>query len=121
MSRSSVYGASDASIAVKGFGPTGVSGQSISSGGTGVVGRGDGYGVQGLGYHTGVRGSANGYGGAFEGGLAPLRLVPTTTAGHPTTSTHQQGELVVDVNGVLWVCITAGNPGSWVQIVVQRA
>jgi hypothetical protein len=42
-------------------------------------------------------------------------LLPSGTAGAPTTGDHFQGEVYVDSNGVFWVC-TAGNGtgvGTW--------
>jgi hypothetical protein len=64
---------------------------------------------------TGVYGSsATGVGGVFAGGQAPLLLIPSGTVGPPTTGIHQQGEVVVDANGVFWVCIAATTrAGTW--------
>jgi hypothetical protein len=70
-----------------------------AEGRTGVVGRGS----------TGV-------GGEFSGAAAPIRLVPGTTAGAPSGGTHQQGELYIDSNGVLYVCKTDGPSAVWVKV-----
>jgi hypothetical protein len=45
----------------------------------------------------------------------PLLLGPATTAGPPTSGTHSQGEVYVDVNGDVFVCTAAGSPGTWRQ------
>jgi hypothetical protein len=42
--------------------------------------------------------------------------VPAGVAGPPTSGTHGQGELYVDVNGLLYLCTVAGSPGTWQQI-----
>ncbi len=60
--------------------------------------------------------SSTGWGGSFFGGRAAIRLTPTGTAGAPSTSDHYRGELVVDTNGVLWLCKANGTPGTWVQV-----
>ncbi|HEV2237702.1 MAG TPA: SlyX family protein [Ktedonobacterales bacterium] len=63
---------------------------------------------------TGVGGlSTNQFGGYFQGGLAPLYLVPSGSAGAPTSGGHIEGELYVDSNGVLWYS-TAGV--TWVRL-----
>jgi hypothetical protein len=110
--------------------------------GNGVVGIGQGNGVVGLSQNNGagvraastggsgllatstsgagVTGiSTNGLGASFQGGLAPLRLVAAAIAGHPTTGTHSLGELFLDKNGALWICVAGGTPGTWKQVVVQ--
>jgi hypothetical protein len=55
-------------------------------------------------------------GGSFQGTIAPLRLVPSTTAGKPTTGKHFVGELYVDQPGVLYYCTASGTPGTWEQV-----
>jgi hypothetical protein len=66
---------------------------------------------------TGVSGdSTDGYGLVGTGGLAPLLLTPATSAGAPTTGTHNPGEIYTDVNAVVFVCVSAGAPGTWVQV-----
>ena len=82
----------------------GVRGRSNAPGGAGVRGYGDGYGVQGF---------SQGYGAEFTGTKAPLRLVPAGTVGAPTGGSHAAGELLVDANGALFVCVAAGSPGTW--------
>jgi hypothetical protein len=119
---------------------TGVSGDSTSgygvvgssNGGTGVYGSdistGDGVAavsVNGTGVlatsksGSGVRAvSSTGYGGEFQGGLAPLKLEPSSASGSPTTSTHSAGEFYVDNQGVLYFCTADGTPGTWKAVVL---
>jgi len=98
------------------------------AGGTGVQGEGSdrGIGVYGKsGIGTGVdgestRGTAvrgwsrgDGIGGYFIGGRAQLKLAPGGTPGRPTTGFHSQGELYMDSNASLFVCVENGTPGTW--------
>ena len=79
-----------------GSGP-GVMGEATSSGSAGVYGR-----------------NPSGYGGRFEGqGKAHLQLIPRDSAGPPTTGGHGKGELALDSNAALWVCVVGGGPGTW--------
>lgn len=58
-------------------------------------------------------------GGAFEGGLAAIRLVPAASGtGAPTTGAHQVGELYADSTGALFYCTVAGSPGTWLPVVL---
>ena len=102
-----------------GFNAIGVYGEGIESGGPGVFGISDnGDGVVGSsGRASGVLGkSALGYGGSFQGAVAPLHLEPATTKGHPTTGVHQRGDFWVDAAGVLFFCVTGGTPGVWKRV-----
>jgi len=56
-------------------------------------------------------------GGQFEGKAAQLSLVPGSTAGHPTTGVHVMGEIYMDSQASLFVCIAGGPPGKWVKVV----
>jgi hypothetical protein len=131
---------------VIGQGPTGVEGDSTTSGGSGVTGHGNtpagtfgtgviaqgDEGVVARGTTIGVDASANGtavagisnneYGGFFGGKQAPIRLVPASTAGAPTTGTHRKGELYIDNQGSLFLCTADslnGNAGTWKKVVLQ--
>jgi hypothetical protein len=111
----------DDGIGVQGEGKNGVLGKSSAPDGQGVLGRNDsknGRGVTGdSAQGTGVWGeSTGGYGGHFNGGKAPLRLVPGGTAGRPTTGDHTKGELYMDSAATLFVCVADGNPGSWRRV-----
>jgi hypothetical protein len=63
-----------------------------------------------------------GLGGEFSGASAPIRLDPATTAGAPTSGTHKRGELYVDSQGSLFLCVadSAGtSAGTWKKVVLQ--
>jgi hypothetical protein len=47
------------------------------------------------------------------GATAAGRLVGATAAGPPTTGTFVVGDFVVDQKGVVWTCVAAGSPGTW--------
>src|SRR5262245_29081880 len=95
------------SVGVRGDGGGfGVHGVSPVASGIGVVG--DATGVGG----TGVYAAGQRLGGYFQGGLAAIRLKPQQAAGSPTGAS-QIGEMAVDSNGVLWLCVETGTPGTW--------
>jgi hypothetical protein len=79
----------------------GIIGWSKKPNGTGVVG---------------FTGGAGAYGGEFFGGLAEVRLRPGGAAPITLTNAHQVGELYEDQDGTLWICTTAGTPGTWREI-----
>ena len=79
----------------------GITGWSKKPGGTGIVG---------------FTGGAGAYGGEFFGGLAEVRLRPGGAAPITLTNAHQVGEMYEDETGILWICVTAGSPGSWREI-----
>ncbi len=63
---------------------------------------------------TGVRGEAvAGIGGAFGGGRAALKLESTGPAPMTTAGSHGPGEIYLDEQQHLWLCVDAGTPGSW--------
>jgi hypothetical protein len=47
------------------------------------------------------------------GGRAPLLLAPQGSAPRTRSDAHVVGELVEDSGGSLWLCTTAGSPGTW--------
>ncbi len=114
LSPAGVLGDSNTGIGVAGVSSvnSGVYGLTTGNPEAGVLGAdasGDvsSYGVYGT--------SVNGYGVvAHSSGVAPLLVLPSDTAGAPTTGTHQLGELYVDSNGVFYRCVVAGSPGTWV-------
>jgi hypothetical protein len=95
---------------IRGFSKEGVGVKGESNTNDGVVGvtrssnAPDGAGIRGI--------SASGYGGHFEGGRAPLRLVPADTPGPPTNGNHERGELFIDSDGSLFFCNDSGTPGN---------
>ena len=81
---------------------------------------GSGDGVYATGEDAAVCGvSVTGYGAVLAGGAAPLRLVPSGTAGAPHTGAHVPGTLFMDAHATLWLCVDEGTPGVWKRIVVQ--
>ncbi|HSB86011.1 MAG TPA: hypothetical protein VLD86_06880 [Ilumatobacteraceae bacterium] len=79
----------------------GIIGWSKKPNGTGVIG---------------FTGGAGAYGGEFFGGLAELRLRPGGAAPITLANAHQVGEMYEDQDGTLWICTTAGTPGTWREI-----
>ena len=114
-----VIGASSASSGVWGVSDytQGVLGDTSANGEAGVRGfdnsTAGGYGVIGI-SHVGIGVEAN-------GGLAPLRLVPGSSAGAPASGTHSIGEIYLDENGVLYQCTATGSPGTWIPVVTTGA
>jgi hypothetical protein len=49
------------------------------------------------------------------GSLASGRFIGVTTAGSPTGGPYTVGDFVVDQTGAMYVCTSAGSPGSWVN------
>jgi hypothetical protein len=120
---SGVIGTSDTHVGVSGspgstVGVFGISGQRSgpSVGIAGVLGTSDQTNVSGI-----AGSSAHGYGGRFAGGLAPIRLDPANTTGHPKVGSglHLKGELFLDNAGMLFLCVKDGDPGGWVRVLVS--
>jgi hypothetical protein len=84
-----------------------------SQGGNAIHGRSFGpTGAGVFGEHFG-----NGYGGQFEGGKAPLRLIPGSAPGRPKDGLrHQKGEIYLYSVGALFVCVKRGKPGTWRKV-----
>jgi hypothetical protein len=71
---------------------------------------------------TGVVGSSvAGRGAKFSGKLAQLSLKPGATAGQPTTGAHVAGDIFVDKNCNMYLCVVDGTPGTWKQFVLQSS
>lgn len=133
-----VSGSSDEGYGISGFSGTrsGVTGATRSAEAAGIHGTSaslhrsaigvegsvaNGLGVSGFSDSgTGMRGeSSAGRGGVFAGGTAPLRLVPSRRAGPPKTGAHEKGDIFLDRNGGLYVCVKTGTPGTWKRIVTE--
>jgi len=109
---SGVAGTSPTGSGVEGTGRIGVNGVSTSNG-PGVQGYSPaGFGMLGI--------STDNVGGVFAGGTAAIALVASVTAGPPTTGLHIRGSMMVDADGILFLCKDSGNPGTWVQVSEQR-
>jgi hypothetical protein len=49
----------------------------------------------------------------MAGANAASRYVGATASGAPSTGTFLVGDFAIDQTGKVWVCITAGSPGTW--------
>jgi hypothetical protein len=79
----------------------------------GISGEGAAYGVVGKG-PGGVLGLGT-VGGVFSGSVAAVNLDPADTLGAPAGQAFK-GDLAVDSAGVLWMCVAAGTPGTWIKV-----
>ena len=52
----------------------------------------------------------------LTGATAASRYVGATTSGAPTTGTFVIGDYIIDQTAKIWICTTAGTPGTWTQI-----
>jgi hypothetical protein len=128
-SKAAVYGYAGGGTGVEGHGVVGLHGIDENGGGTGVLGESSsGIGLYGhssggravYGYTdsgTGIYGWGGSAGIALLGyaGRAQMLLQPGSFAGHPTSGTHDKGEVYCDSDGAHWVCIATGTPGTWVR------
>lgn len=54
----------------------------------------------------------------LTGATAASRYVGATTGGAPASGTFAVGDFIIDNSaGLIWVCTTAGSPGTWVSLV----
>ncbi|SPF51246.1 membrane hypothetical protein [Candidatus Desulfosporosinus infrequens] len=51
----------------------------------------------------------------IAGATATSRYVGATTSGAPTTGTFLVGDWAIDQSGFIWICVTAGTPGTWAK------
>lgn len=49
----------------------------------------------------------------LTGATVASRYVGATASGSPASGTFAVGDFVIDHTGVVWVCTTAGTPGTW--------
>ena len=80
------------------------------------------YGVIGSAKTVGAFGSAavgvlgdGAVGGQFSGTDAAINLDPRASVG-PPGGTNFKGDMAVDSDGVLWLCVAGGAPGTWIQV-----
>jgi len=52
----------------------------------------------------------------LTGATSASRYVGATTSGAPGSGTFAVGDFVIDQTGKVWVCTTAGTPGTWTQV-----
>lgn len=51
----------------------------------------------------------------LTGAVAASRYVGATASGAPASGTFAVGDFVIGQDGSLWICTTAGTPGTWAQ------
>lgn len=80
------------------------------------------YGIYGSGKSYGIAGSGPGgvlglgtVGGVFSGSVVAVNLDPQDNPGAPTGQAFK-GDMAVDSDGVLWLCIGSGTPGNWIKV-----
>ncbi len=112
----------DSGAGIDGYGGTGVrgTGSSASPGSsTGVSGVGD-TGVRGAGLFAGVIGIGTTPGSIGVGavGTRAAVYISSGTGSQPPnrTDSHLAGEIDLDANGTLWLCVKDGLPGVWRKI-----
>src|SRR5712691_2650868 len=49
----------------------------------------------------------------LTGATLASRYVGATASGAPVAGTFAIGDFVVDRSGAIWICVTAGTPGTW--------
>jgi hypothetical protein len=54
----------------------------------------------------------------LTGATAASRYVGATASGAPASGTFAVGDFVIDQTAKIWICTTAGSPGTWTQLVV---
>lgn len=52
----------------------------------------------------------------LTGATAASRYVGATATGAPSSGTFALGDFAIDQTGKLWICTTAGSPGTWTQV-----
>ena len=57
----------------------------------------------------------------LTGATAATRYVGGTTNGAPTSGTFAVGDFIVDQTATIWVCTTAGTPGTWWSTISNHA
>jgi len=53
----------------------------------------------------------------LPGATAASRYAGATASGAPVSGTFAVGDYVVDQSGAMWVCISAGTPGTWTKLI----
>jgi hypothetical protein len=72
---------------------------------------------QSTGYrHGGIVGGTAFAPSGLTGSTATSRYVGATVSGAPASGAHLLGDFVIDQAGKIWICTTAGTPGTWTDI-----
>jgi hypothetical protein len=103
------------------FGGTAISGDGLS-GGNGLFGTSDsGSAVIAFSRtEDGLVANGGRHGAILVGKSAPLLLVPASFAGAPTSGFHGTGEVVIDSNGDMFLCVSNGMPGHWRKVAAPQ-
>lgn len=56
-----------------------------------------------------------------DGGQLVLRPLEGSNTGPPTTGPREVGEIRLDGDGDLWVCVSPGSPGTWTRLLREDA
>lgn len=59
--------------------------------------------------------------GGLTGAVQAARFAGATTSGAPASGTFAVGDFIVDQSGTIWLCTTAGSPGTWVALLNATA
>jgi hypothetical protein len=54
--------------------------------------------------------------GGLTGAVSASRYAGATASGAPSSGTFAKGDFVIDQTGAIWVCTTAGSPGTWTNV-----
>jgi hypothetical protein len=94
-----------------------------SASSVGVIADGAQWGVHGASDGVGVFGhGGNGYGILAVGAKANLHLMepgdpyPAMVPPRSRTDAHESGEIYLDSNSDLWLCVADGTPGTWIHL-----
>jgi hypothetical protein len=102
-----------------GFGGVAVRGDGVN-GAIGVLGSSDSQnGVQAYSTDSDALFASGGrYGAALAGGAAPLYLGTQSFAGAPNSGQHNAGEMLIDLNGNMWICVhgNGSDAGEWRRV-----
>jgi hypothetical protein len=129
LSRPSAARAADGGSLLIGNVNTGTNKTELDTGGTitgdgafKVVAPNADFGVIGSAKEIGAFGSAaigvlgdGAVGGQFSGTDAAINLDPRATPG-PPGGTNFKGDIVIDSDGVVWLCVANGSPGVWIKL-----
>jgi hypothetical protein len=117
-----VAGASTSGKAVAGTSGSGygVFGQSTSSNGVfGLSTSDSGVNAHSI-NHDGLFAVGGRFGASLQGSTAPLYLGTSGFIGAPTSGTHITGEVMIDNNGDMFLCVKNGSPGGWRQVAAPQ-
>lgn len=65
---------------------------------------------------TGQINVANRIQASLAGATSQSGFVGGTTSGPPTSGSFLLGDWVIDQTGLIWICTTAGSPGTWTRV-----